>query len=737
MGNIFVKFDYFCEKFEKRILLLINVSETIFTNNMSNVSHFLHIFSVAVHLSYHDVDEGFINGMLDVMSPKYSGPVNMELNEKLRYPAQLKYDYFQELSKECQQFHLRSEVQAVIVERYLKNIQRIGIETKSDYNNLIRAVMTQLKIPPKLSCEIVRHQLAAFMIQEVSFFHPRMKEYLANLKMSYNAYVMHLYRGQIWADEYMLGALGKMFNIKITIVSPAFDNIWNIFHDSALPDIVLITNGGEFGTKHGVSHFSATKGFEKDWKCVGHHLNVGEVGSRKGFEDGTNYAVDKFNISEKYQILQKAELMATKIDAMCKDLHDLSIKRDQIYKEMQGMKINVEEFKRFERYYVQPVDDKSKQKKTTKKSTSSNVTKSRGGSSVKTVSPPRLPSLDQYKEKIKSAEDDDEEISMTFTELKQWGVSKDPQTPYDFGQEEDIPSVFQPDESKRQTKEPGVVNISDIIKDQPRGLEDIFTKKRPAPEKVESLSKKPNFDINEQPFTHCSGIPVLKNVASFLEQGRAQVHETYKKKSVDVPASQIEFNILDAEYDDEGNIVGVKGKPDIDILIDRDQLDDILQPKEKDVQKESGDQPKQIDVQPVDDDAHKKPAMPTVHKILKSQTTKPEKLIVTIEQDIDTTNTDGPIPKSKRLRTRFYCERCSFETGDKRHLHIHNTRKCPFLRKVERLKCTEEGCGKLFAYENNYRDHMRQHSGIFSYECPKCGKKFDLQNKLAHHKKSC
>ena len=80
------------------------------------------------------------------------------------------------------------------------------------------------------------------MTQEVSFFYPKMKDYLEEINLSFNAYIMHVYNGNIWADEYMIGALGKMFNIKISVISPYYTDIWNLYYDSRMPDVILVSN---------------------------------------------------------------------------------------------------------------------------------------------------------------------------------------------------------------------------------------------------------------------------------------------------------------------------------------------------------------------------------------------------------------------------------------------------------------------------------------------------------------
>ena len=91
------------------------------------------------------------------------------------------------------------------------------------------------------------------------------------MNISFNTYVIAVYNGQIWGDEYVLAMIGKMFNIRISVISPFYSDVWNVFHDGGKrPDVVLVANGLDFASgKYPITHFSATKGVSKDWKCVG------------------------------------------------------------------------------------------------------------------------------------------------------------------------------------------------------------------------------------------------------------------------------------------------------------------------------------------------------------------------------------------------------------------------------------------------------------------------------------
>ena len=146
-----------------------------------------------------------------------------------------------------------------------------------DDNSLIRSVIVKLKTLKDLMSQIVRYQLAQYMVSQVVFFFPIVKEYLEKHCISYNSYVKIIYHGTIWADEYIIGALSRMLNIKITVISPYYSDVWNVFHRSAIPDVVIVSNDRDFGAKSAVTHFTASYGIEKVWRCVGSDIAVGEI----------------------------------------------------------------------------------------------------------------------------------------------------------------------------------------------------------------------------------------------------------------------------------------------------------------------------------------------------------------------------------------------------------------------------------------------------------------------------
>ena len=293
--------------------------------------------------------------MFQVLPDSIGGDIDKELSENLRYPSQRRYGKERDLLPPLAvKLKLKNMPEFEKVQRQLGQLKRVGIDTKADHNCAIHAVTLQVKLPKHCTNDTVRHQLAEHMVEDYIYYYPKMCKYLDRNKLSYSSYIMNLYSGHIWADEFMLGALGRMLNLKITIVSPAYDDIWNIFHTSALPHVVIVANGGDFGHKHGVTHFSATKGPEENWKCVGADTTVGELGMRKGYDAAITRCLAVFREKEKMSLLKKTRKVAQDVEDLSRDLKEISIRRDKIYDEMNSMGIQVDEFKRFETFFDEP-----------------------------------------------------------------------------------------------------------------------------------------------------------------------------------------------------------------------------------------------------------------------------------------------------------------------------------------------------------------------------------------------
>ena len=150
-----------------------------------------------------------------MMDPDYPGIVTTPIPSSMKYPRQVVYGPMEKHLEDVKKLRLHSTSEWKVVNGLLKQCKRVYVETKSERNNAIRAICIQFHNPKEVTPEILRYQVAEYMVQEVLFFEPKMRVYLQRKKMSFNAHIMGVYNGNIWIDEFMLGAVGRMFNIHL------------------------------------------------------------------------------------------------------------------------------------------------------------------------------------------------------------------------------------------------------------------------------------------------------------------------------------------------------------------------------------------------------------------------------------------------------------------------------------------------------------------------------------------
>ena len=87
--------------------------------------------------------------------------------------------------------------------------------------------------------------------------------------------------------------------------------------------MVIVSNGGDFGTKSAVTHFTATCGSENVWRCVASDITVGELGHHSKESDGRAYAINVFEAMEKKKMTMKVQKMTMNIEELSKDLKQI------------------------------------------------------------------------------------------------------------------------------------------------------------------------------------------------------------------------------------------------------------------------------------------------------------------------------------------------------------------------------------------------------------------------------
>ena len=170
---------------------------------------------------------------------------------------------------------------------------------------MLRAILKQMYVPNNYTTKDFRSQISAFMAREVHYFFPRMCNYLNQKGLTYESYIIGVTLGDISADEFMLLAISRMWNISISILSPAFNTIWNIFHESKNPSIVIIGNGREFDNKRVSKHYSPTEKTLPSARKLGHDISNIDIKYIQTRAAGEKAGTETFMIREREELLKQ------------------------------------------------------------------------------------------------------------------------------------------------------------------------------------------------------------------------------------------------------------------------------------------------------------------------------------------------------------------------------------------------------------------------------------------------
>ena len=112
---------------------------------------------------------------------------------------------------------------------------------------MVEAVLPQfLHHKEKYNSELLQRQVGLHLLKHANLFYPFVQHDLEAMNESYELYCVNVFTGQVWRDDLILSAIGHMFNIAITIITPCFDKPVALFHKKDIPDMVVIANGGDY-----------------------------------------------------------------------------------------------------------------------------------------------------------------------------------------------------------------------------------------------------------------------------------------------------------------------------------------------------------------------------------------------------------------------------------------------------------------------------------------------------------
>ena len=170
---------------------------------------------------------------------------------------------------------------------------------------MLRAILKQMYMPNNYTVKDFRSQISAFMAREVHYFYPRMSNYLNQKGLTYESYIIGVTLGDISADQFMLLTITRMWNISISILSPAFNTIWNIFHESKNPSIVIIGNGREFDNKRVSKHYSPMEKTLLSARKLRHDISNIDIKYIQTRAAGEKVGTETFMIREREELLKQ------------------------------------------------------------------------------------------------------------------------------------------------------------------------------------------------------------------------------------------------------------------------------------------------------------------------------------------------------------------------------------------------------------------------------------------------
>ncbi|MCG8624589.1 MAG: hypothetical protein MJE68_21665, partial [Proteobacteria bacterium] len=215
--------------------------------------------------------------------------------------------------------------------------------------------------------DLLQKQIALHMLKHANLFYPYVQQDLLDNNESYESYCVNIFYGKVWGDDFILSALGHMFNVAITLISPCFDQQMDLFHEKQVPDIVVIANGGDYVmARKPCTHFS------------GSHMKPGIKFTIPGSEmknpnlkpvifAGYQRGADD---SLKHYLREEKDMCLLKLRAVCKDIEnfdekvvklikasdDLIEKKSQIEHKLENLGVKTEEIRKAghvkERSYV-------------------------------------------------------------------------------------------------------------------------------------------------------------------------------------------------------------------------------------------------------------------------------------------------------------------------------------------------------------------------------------------------
>ena len=538
-------------------------------------------------------------------------------------------------------------------------------------------------------------QVAFHMLRNPLKFYKYMEQEFAETGESYESYVTNIFRGKVWGDDLIAAAFGDMWNIAVSVVSPAYTKPQPLFHNKPKPDIVIVANGSCWRNGDDrTTHFSATSCYDKSYKVPGTEYSNPVI------------AMDKVPNTDPIILSDKNKASQVAIKEYLKSAEDLSLDL------LRGVSLSINRLNGKIADIVSQVDDLNEEKKVLE------YRLNRLG-----VAADRIKEAGQIEETQYCRTGEREKIDAEHAKRKR------EQEELEEEERKKIRIIPTVDGKYRRSYE---------IEGQEVETEDLEEITESANEKfLKKLVQQQKEQIqNQEMMLHQQGQEIEIQAANI----RMMKERRKPKEEKDVTKPD---EIIDLDDDAK---VGIKSEPSTSKSTSF-KLENVIKPeflkyipgyKPKVSQQEEDDKTGKSEELPATLSASSSGAEPNVNIFVPSvEREQNVVLLLETKKKKSTERCSGkthPVPKGRRLDTKYYCEKCKSEYKRKDLLAAHIKNDC--LQPIPQFIC--EKCNEGYFSERAVREHYYQiHIKKDLYYCKKCNKGFAHLSRKSTHNANC
>ena len=148
-------------------------------------------------------------------------------------------------------------------------------QTAADGHCLSASILNQIVHHNSYTPEMAMRQAGFHMLKHPEQFYKAVEDELNQSGESYESYCFNVYHSNVWGDDLVAAVFSDMWNIAISIVSPAIKYPVNLWHNKDFPDVVLVANGGSYLSENNpTTHFSSSRVQDLDFRLPGRELVI-------------------------------------------------------------------------------------------------------------------------------------------------------------------------------------------------------------------------------------------------------------------------------------------------------------------------------------------------------------------------------------------------------------------------------------------------------------------------------